>query len=397
LDKRFRLAIISSAFPFGSGESFLEQELLGLAESGLSIIVVPMRKIGKNRFKDLPLDYEVGIFRNKLNFSGFLRSLFENLSSEYRVGEKLYKIRFTQILRESVAAGYSLNLANFLKKNGVEHIHAYWAAGVATLAMNTSRLTGIPWSFSAHSWEMVQGINLHNKLTSASGARFISQRGQNLYMAISDQREKMTVIHLGVKIATADSLPDSQTSSVFRIACVANLISMKGHEYLLRAVQLLEDPRIELHLIGSGPRRSELANLVEQLKLSHQVVFCGFVPHEELLSKFRIGFYSLVVLPSIPDSTGQEEGIPVTLMEAMSFGIPVIATKTGSIPELIPEYLDLLVPPKDFVSLALKIQEVMNGNEALIGNLRLSLRKHVAKDFDSEVTSKILANWITGL
>ena len=93
--------------------------------------------------------------------------------------------------------------------------------------------------------------------------------------------------------------------------------------------------------------------------LDDHVTVAGFVPHAELISRLSTGFYHAVVLPSIVDSRGFDEGIPVSLMEAMGFGVPVISTKTGSIPELLPDELGLTVQQKDPLALADALERLM--------------------------------------
>jgi colanic acid/amylovoran biosynthesis glycosyltransferase len=91
----------------------------------------------------------------------------------------------------------------------------------------------------------------------------------------------------------------------------------------------------------------------------------------------------LVVLPSIDLGNGSHEGIPVCLMEAMAHGIPVIATKTGGIPELINETTGILVPPKDWAALAEAIAQIM-ADSRLRRRLAQSGQQYVQEEFNVE-------------
>ena len=76
------------------------------------------------------------------------------------------------------------------------------------------------------------------------------------------------------------------------------------------------------------------------------------IPNDELLGLYRDNRVDLLVLPSITTPEGEHEGLPTVLVEAMSFGIPVISTNTGGIPELLSDGAGLLVREKSSVALA---------------------------------------------
>jgi len=129
------------------------------------------------------------------------------------------------------------------------------------------------------------------------------------------------------------------------IGLVGRLTPQKGCEYFLRAAQrvLIDFPRTLFVLVGEGPDRRKLEELVRDLSIAERVIFAG---HREDMP----GVYAsldILVLPSI------NEGLPMTLIEAMAAARPVIATPVGAIPKLIiPEQTGLLVNPRDPVGLA---------------------------------------------
>ncbi|MEW5818233.1 MAG: glycosyltransferase, partial [Spirochaetota bacterium] len=109
--------------------------------------------------------------------------------------------------------------------------------------------------------------------------------------------------------------------------CVARLHSDKGVEDLVRAAAALELSRINFRIIlaGDGPERSRLEQLAERLGVRSRLLFLGFRNDiDSLLQTF-----DLFVLPS------REEGLPMSVLEAMSFGIPVVATRVGGVPEIV--------------------------------------------------------------
>lgn len=136
-----------------------------------------------------------------------------------------------------------------------------------------------------------------------------------------------------------------------RVAITAKLHANKGHKWALEAISRA-DGRCgitEIHILGDGPERQSLETLCRQLAIEDLVVFHGFVNEPELLYPG----IDLILLPSLG------EGIPLSLLEAMRFGIPVIASEIGGIPEIIEhERSGLLVKPGDAIALVAAINRL---------------------------------------
>jgi glycosyltransferase involved in cell wall biosynthesis len=114
-----------------------------------------------------------------------------------------------------------------------------------------------------------------------------------------------------------------------RVLFVGRFVPVKNIELLIEAFSRVTDshPEAELVLVGDGPRRDTLRIEVEQQGLSDQVRFTGYIPNDELPDIYRNA--SIFVLPS------KSEGYPITLLEAMSCGTPVVAPSVGAIPDIV--------------------------------------------------------------
>ncbi|MDQ5828028.1 MAG: glycosyltransferase family 4 protein, partial [Chloroflexota bacterium] len=178
-----------------------------------------------------------------------------------------------------------------------------------------------------------------------------------------------------------------------RVVVPANLLEVKGHAYLLKAVRNLKDRGLDLEvdIAGDGPLRQELLGEVEKLELRDRVSFLGLVPHEKLLDRMKLGSWDILVLPSIVTDSGEKEGIPVAIIEAMSCRVPVVSTQTGGIPELFEGVEDaLLVPPRDPAALAEAIERLVT-NPDLRERLIESGRRQVEDRFAVERVAAELA------
>jgi len=122
-----------------------------------------------------------------------------------------------------------------------------------------------------------------------------------------------------------------------RLLTVARLVEKKGVEYAIRGIARLREryPQVPivLFVIGDGPLRSQLEALARELDLGSSLRFLGWVTQEGI--RDYMSRCDIFVLPSVTASNGDQEGIPVSLMEAMATGMPVVSTWHSGIPELV--------------------------------------------------------------
>lgn len=151
---------------------------------------------------------------------------------------------------------------------------------------------------------------------------FILKKGE----VTAGQAEKVVVLHYGVDESSIQTRVES--SFDFRIGSIARLVPQKNLVTLLRAfsrLRKLDSSKWSLHIAGEGPQREELIKLSKELGISENVIWHGKVSNvSKLLSEFDI-----FVLPSI------YEGFGLVLLEAMTHGVPILATSTSSIPEVL--------------------------------------------------------------
>ena len=396
-----RVCIITSTFPFGTGESFFEAELDELVSSGNQVFIYPMRPRG--RLRDSVEKPGVHVLKHGVTFSflHFASLFFELTASEISLkGVGKNKIRFRQILRESLAGSQANQLKRNLLRYKINHVHAYWGAGATSLAKQATRDLTCDYSFTVHSWELNEGLNLSTKYLFAKEVRFISKRGLEFFKQIVNfEMENAVHIPLGVKTPSENTYKSVKDLAPLKIACVANLVEIKGHRFLIEAMGLLLDEglSIELHLIGVGSLSTELGNLVTAHQLNGYIFLDGFIYHNELFRLYRENQFSLVVLPSVIDSTGQEEGVPVALMEAMAYGIPVISTSTGAINELVSPSCGFLVKPGNAQLLADAIKSFMKLNIEEITEMSDSCFDTIQDSFSADKNGKAFAKWINSL
>ncbi len=173
-----------------------------------------------------------------------------------------------------------------------------------------------------------------------------------------------------------------------KILFCGRLAPKKAPYLILYALKKLEEmeanlPQWELIIVGEGPLKEKLFSIVNEYKWNNRVIFRGHIPHHEqrLVDEYKNA--DIYIQPSIT-ANGEKEGIPGTLVEAMSSGLPCIATYHAGIPSIIEDKVHgLLFRENDVYELAEKIKLLISDNK-----LREYLGKNAAKKAIIELNLK---------
>ena len=138
---------------------------------------------------------------------------------------------------------------------------------------------------------------------------------------------RLCVVENGIDLNRFLSIPRRAPGEVVTFGNIGRLEHVKGHDILLRAFSILrkENPCVRLRILGDGTLRHDLRGLAENLSISNDVSFEGF----SLDAPSFLGSIDVYVISSL------SEGLPLTLLEAMAAGLPVVATAVGGVTELV--------------------------------------------------------------
>jgi len=185
---------------------------------------------------------------------------------------------------------------------------------------------------------------------------------------------KIEILPYGTTFFNTSAIEKGSKGEVYRVLFVGRHIERKGLEYLIKAAAMLDSDRFQIRIAGVG-------DLTEKLKeqAPKQVLFLDKLPKGELAKEYQNA--NCFVLPAIVDSKGDTEGLGVVLIEATEYGLPVIASDVGGIPDIvIDRKTGLLVPEKNPEALAAAIKE-LSENEALQKSLVLGAKEHIKRNF----------------
>ena len=285
----------------------------------------------------------------------------------------------------------SVRIAGLMQRAGIEHVHAHFSTYPAGAALVVHRLSGIPFTFTAHGSDIhVEQRMLAEKIEASLGAVMISEYNRRFVLekcglALAD---KLHVIHCGIRPADYEQAGGGQSraDAPFSIICVASLNEVKGHTYLIEACRLLRERGVDFvcHLVGDGPLRGRITGQIAAGGLGDHVLLHGARTRGDVAA--LLAQADAAALTSVKTPSGRREGIPVVLMEAMASGLPVVASEISGISELVePERAGLLVPPGQSGAIADALQR-LSADPELRRRLGAAGRQKVRSEFAIEDT-----------
>jgi glycosyltransferase involved in cell wall biosynthesis len=251
--------------------------------------------------------------------------------------------------------------ARLFTEAGIDLIHTPWPRGAATAAWAASRLSGIPFSLAA------RGDNLDpvepdlvDKLEQSLFIRANNQADKVRMQAMLSPalQNKIDLVYNSLTLRQGQCQPARLTPPV-RLLAVGRFSATKGFEYLLEACKLLKDQHFSflLTLVGGGGlsvggyQGPQLGRMRARLGLEDQVRMPGLVSHNDLPKLLEE--HDIFVAPCVIAPSGERDGIPNVIIEAMAFGLPVISTLVNAIPEIVRNgETGIAVPQRDASALA---------------------------------------------
>lgn len=267
-----------------------------------------------------------------------------------------------------------------LRDSGIDlvHTHGYKADLYGYAA---ARLEGKPIVATCHNWlSGGRALAAYNFLDRKALKHFdavsaVSQTVADKLLSFGVRRERLNVIPNGIDLQRFDVRPRpvSEARSEQVVGVVARLDLQKGFEYLLKAVRTLRSsfPGLRLLVVGEGPDRRKIEELVTELGLTATVTLGG----QQTDMPAIYASIDVFVLPSL------NEGLPMTILEAMAASKPIVATRVGAVPTVITDgETGLLAEPGDEAGLTQAMAKLL-GDPDLCGRLATRARAHVEHNY----------------
>jgi colanic acid/amylovoran biosynthesis glycosyltransferase len=286
-------------------------------------------------------------------------SVIAQQSLRFAQAPLLYAKLCSEAMRTGTIADFAIAQAwaPRMLRSGREWIHCHWGDHKLYIGYYCHRLTGLPLSVTLHGYDLYLNPNW---AMFERGLRACEQ-----IITVSDFNRQLLIRRFGalgerVKVIRlfAEMIPEPQAlRRETKVLIVGGFHYRKGYDVLLNAIRMLNRRDIRLWVVGyKGP--VDVQKLVDEMGLCERVTIFGHISGDVL--NVLYSYCDIFCMPSRIDDTGVGEGLPVALMEAMSYEKAVVATTHTGIPELVP---DILVPENDAAALAEAIGRLADDRE----------------------------------
>jgi len=403
--KRPVLGMILKGYPRIS-ETFISNEIRLLEKCGFAIHLFSMRQPREKFTHDSVKEIRAAVdYLPETLIKPLPRLLYHNLCLAAKIPglygaalktayRRFLRTRKSATLKHLLQAGYLVH--RLLPASRVTHLHAHFAHSPTSVAMFTSRLTGIPFSFTAHAKDIYTSDprQIREKIGLSRFVVTCTEYNKKYLREISDGYP--TPIHrnyhgIDIRLFSVNNESPRLPVPPLQILTVARLTAKKGLSTIYRALRFLCDQGVSLHHthIGGGEDREKITSLINELDLGAVTELLGTQPHHVVLEHYEKA--DLFVLGCEVASNGDRDGIPNVLMESMAMGLPVIATDISGIPELVEnEHTGLLVPPGQPVKLAESMLRMLTDGE-LRNRVIAAGKQRVVQEFDNRQLIQELA------
>ena len=304
----------------------------------------------------------------------------ETLVNDGGIVTNLKRRKWKWLLVPSFVLMQAWSAWQIMRRESISVLHAHWLIpqGMVAALLSVTSSAKVPFVVTSHGADLYalkgRGLNLLKRwvLRQSAGATVVSSAMLERLEEVGAAVENVSVIPMGVDLGNRFSVDTSVARSTGEILYVGRLVEKKGVRYLIDAMPavLKRFPMAHLTIAGFGPEDSRLRAQVASLGLGSRVEFLGAMPQEKLPELYRRA--AVFVAPFVKADSGDQEGLPVALMEAVACGCPVIAGNVAGIEDLLGEIKgDVCVDACDIAALANRIcQDLADG---------FSARKRAAK------------------
>ena len=386
------IAYLFTTFPQPT-ETFLQREIIAMKNHGVNLRLYSLwggggtfRGLNVTRFNKFRLltllwliPYES--WRRPEVLRQVLRGVFTRRAPSW--------INFWENL---LGAGFACLFAREFRHDPPTLIHAAWAGGPATAAWLLWRLDGHKFSAAAHAYDIYEHGGdwwLKDKLDHAAFVHTSTEMGRRSLIERSIEPKKIVCIRRGL-----DRLPLLKplraSRSPLHVVCVARLVEKKGLDHQLRIYAALRAANVPFaaRIIGDGPLRPELEKLAGHLGIAAHLTFTGHLPQHEVWN--QLGWADVLLHTGVIAPSGDRDGLPNVIPEAMSIGVLVVTSPAAATTEAITQGITGLVAPVDAPADWVSALRRLASDDPFAEKLRREARRWVEENFDAHQNARRL-------
>ena len=381
-----RVLFLVTAYPRAPGDlitPWLVQTIHQLRERGVEVEVLAPA------YRGSPSGVVEGVMVHRFRYAP---AAFETLTHDQTTPDRIRERPLYAALVPGYVASATAAASRLARTGRFSVLHVFWPLPHGLIGLGAKRVSGVPLVCTFFGVELTW---LRSDLPLLAPVLRSIVRGSDAVTAISTYTAaqlraaapaaRPRIVPFGAAVSPPRAAPDvvdgvSSRDGPFEVLFVGRLVERKGVAILIDAIARLSDrANVRLRVVGEGPLRRDLENRAVRGGVADRVVFQGAVTDRELQHRFT--HCDVFVLPAVVDGKGDTEGLGVVLIEALSYGKPVIASDVGGITDIIRHgETGLLVAAGDADALAASILRMKDDTE-LAARLAASGRKHVEDVF----------------
>jgi colanic acid/amylovoran biosynthesis glycosyltransferase len=392
------LAYLFNWYPMPS-QTALRREVLALEELGLTL-----HRFSLRRYQGELVDESDRAERERTRAvldagalrlaTGVLRIIATRplaFARALKIAVRIGRVDERGLLKTLIYLAEACLLLKWLSELDIVHLHTHYATNSATVAMFCRIMGGPSYSFTMHGpeeFDAPRATCLRDKIHYAAFVVAISEftRSQLYRWADYSDWSKIHIVRVGVSPMFLEHGPVPVPAAP-RLVNIGRIMEQKGQAILIQAAARLRDRGhdFELIIVGDGPLRGEIQQLIDQFDLKGQVRITGYLSNQGVLQELRAA--RALVLPSFA------EGLPGVFFEALSLGRPVISTYIAAHPELIePGVNGWLIPAGAVEPLTNAMAEALTTEPAELERMGRAGAARVAEQHDPRTEAKKLAD-----
>lgn len=385
------LVLLTNEYPYGNSETFLENEIPVLSKFFQEIIIIPFSP-KFNNVRETPRNVKVVFYKSKSKIGNLyllkkafvlLKILFSDFYYQNEKVKYIQNIRtYISIIKTTLF--FSDTIDRLLKKKQLIKplCYSYWlnaSAIAASVLIEKKALKALV--CRVHGYDLYEERNKdriipfkYYVMKTANRIYAVSKHGSDYLQKKNKFSEKVSVSYLGVN--DNGSGPPIEAASFTIVSC-SNIVPVKRVHFIAEALKFIDFPMKWVHF-GDGPGKKKVSEVIESLSSNVEVVLKGNVANEVVLNFFKDNPVNLFL------NVSKSEGLPVSIMEAISFGVPVMATDVGGNSEIVTEKTGVLLPKDVGPELIGKHINNFRGSKMNSMEFRKNIRKVFFESFHAE-------------
>jgi colanic acid/amylovoran biosynthesis glycosyltransferase len=394
-----KIAFVVTYFPRLS-ETFILNQITGLIDRGHDVDIYahspsnePKVHPDIERYDLLKHTYHYGSFYENIPIGKaerLLKGINLFMSNFHKNPQALLKsLNIYKFKKEAVSLGILYKVIPFINMNTYDIIHSHFGpnglfvVSLKDMGLVKGRVITAFHGYDMSSYVTSHGNNVYNPLFS-KGDFFlpISDHWKRKLIQIGCPSQKIFVHRMGIDTDKFHFRRNNLKKNRVKILTIARLVEKKGirHGIEVVAAVIKKFPGIEYLVVGDGPLKNSLENLIKQLQIDGIVKLLGWREQNEIIQLMQEA--DIFLAPSITGSDDDQEGIPVVIMEAMAQGLPIISTYHSGIHELVQDGVSgFLVSERDVAALSEKLIYLLEHQE-IWNDMGAAGRRHIEEHYN---------------